>query len=195
MLRGQCVIRVSLKAGNLLTVKIRSETIHSKVTAPSFGGGSPRTATITGQDPSGLFLSHAVSDPGSGVSEAAAGNSAAEENPGGEVGGFLHIAPSAHGCPGPSAWLRDTLSSLPTLGAGFPKGWEDFYGLGNQVGDGYRGRGITHLPGQLSPVTGDGLQGRREKPMKHKGSWGFGSPELLRGPGGDGNRFGLGTPV
>lgn len=59
MLRGQCTIRGSLKAGNLLAVKIRSETVHAKVTAPSFGDGSPQTATIagvSGQDPSGLSL-------------------------------------------------------------------------------------------------------------------------------------------
>lgn len=131
MLRGQCVIRVSLKAGNLLTVKIRSETVRAKVTAPSFGGGSPGTATITGQDPSGLFVSRTVSDPGSGVSEAAAGNSAAEENPGGEVwGGVPSHSPQPpwRSWPQCLAQRHPVLQTVPTLGAGFPKGWEDFYG-------------------------------------------------------------------
>lgn len=60
VLGGQCAIRASLKAGNLLTVKITSETVHAKVTAPSFGGGSPRTVAIvgvSGQNPRGLSLS------------------------------------------------------------------------------------------------------------------------------------------
>lgn len=114
MLGGQCAIRASLEAGNLLTIKIRSETVRAKVTAPSFGGGSPGLRPSLGwlgRTPR-VSLSRAVSDSGSGVSEAAAGNSAAEENPGGEGGNIcLHVSPSPHEGPGPSAWLRETLSS------------------------------------------------------------------------------------
>lgn len=67
-----------------------------------------------------VCLSYAVSDPGSGVSEAAAGNCAAKENSGGE-GGTTFVQPSA------PRGIPNSGSVAPNLGAevgdGFVWGW------------------------------------------------------------------------
>lgn len=88
---------------------------------------------------------------------------------------------------------------VPTLGAGFPKEWGDFYSSVTRWEMTAGSRGIARPLWQLSPVAADGPQGRRGKPMGHKWPRSFGSPELLFlvlwGPGDDGDRFGLGMPV
>ena len=58
--RGSVCHRGQPTAGHLRAVGIRSETGHTRVTAPSAGGGSPGTATIagvSGWDPRSASLS------------------------------------------------------------------------------------------------------------------------------------------
>lgn len=64
---------------------------------------------LSGLDLSGVFffLTHVVPDQGSGISEATAGNSAAEENSGGEERGFPPHSPHLLWWSDPSAWLGE----------------------------------------------------------------------------------------
>lgn len=125
------------------------------------------TTAVSGLDLRGVFffLTHAVPDQGSGISEAAAGNSAAEENTGGEERGFPPHSPQLPWRSGPQclAQRNPILQTRLAWGMRSPKGKEELYGSGTGWEMVVGSSRIPH-PEQQSLVAGVGCEGGQGNP-------------------------------